>query len=211
MNKIYDISQTLNPSIAVWPGDCKFELSETLKIKSGASVNLSKMTMSIHTGTHVDAPYHFLEHGLTIEGIDLSPFWGPAQVVTIRSGIGPIEVKDFSHVDLRIAPRILVRTNLGEQSDPLFPDSISYPSLELVDYFARHDIILYGVDAPSVDKLDSKTLDVHKTLNFNKINILEGITLQNVPDGIYELVAIPLKIEGADGSPVRAILRPIDK
>ena len=210
MKKIYDISQTLNASIATWPGDCTFELAETLNIKNGASVNVSKISMSIHTGTHVDAPYHFLEQGSTMEQVDLLPFWGPAQVVTIQGEFGPMEVESFSDVDLSLAPRILVRTNVGEQSETLFPESISYPSLELVDYFASHGIILYGVDAPSVDKLNSKTMEVHKALYFNQINILEGINLRDVPDGIYELVAIPRNIEGADGSPVRAALRTMD-
>jgi len=210
MNKIYDISQKLNSSIATWPEDYKFELAETLKIESGASVNLSKISMSIHTGTHVDAPYHYLEQGSTIEKIEILPFWGQAQVVTIQGELGPMEVEDFSHVDLSLAPRILVRTNVGDQSDTVFPKSISYPSFELVDHLANHDIILYGADAPSVDKLDSKTMRVHKALYFNQIHILEGINLKNVPDGIYELVAIPLNIEGADGSPVRAVLRTMD-
>ena len=207
MAKIYDISRTLNASIAVWPGDELFSRAETLQIEQGASVNLSKISMSIHTGTHVDAPYHFMAHGLTIEQMDLSPFWGQAQVVTFQGGPGPMQAADFSHLDLSLAPRILVRTNVGELPDSVFPEAISYPSLALVGQFARHGIVLYGVDAPSVDRLDSKTMEVHKALHRSRISILEGLTLQGVPDGIYELAAIPLKIEGADGSPVRAVLR----
>lgn len=210
MAKIFDISRTLNASIATWPEDVQFKLENTLKIKSGASVNLSSITISLHTGTHVDAPYHYLEYGPAVDQIDLLPFWGPAQVVTVQREAGPIQVEDFSHVDLSLAPRVLVRTNAGELPDRMFPESICYPSLELVDRFARHGTILYGVDAPSVDKLDSKTMEIHKALYFNRIHILEGITLKDVPDGIYELAAIPLKIEGADGSPVRAVLRSLE-
>jgi arylformamidase len=167
--------------------------------------------MSIHTGTHIDAPAHFLEQGPTMELVDIFPFWGQAQVVTIQCELGPMRVEDFSRADLSLAPRILVRTNVGVQPDTVFPESISYPSLELVDHLSSHGIILYGVDAPSVDKLDSKTMEVHKALHFNHINILEGIDLTKIPDGIYELAAIPLNIEGADGSPVRAVLRTLDK
>ncbi len=210
MAKIFDISRTLNASIAAWPEDVRFELAPTLKIESGGSVNVSRITMSIHTGTHVDAPYHYLEYGPAVDQIDLLPFWGPAQVVTIQRESGPMEVEDFLHVDLGLAPRILVRTKAGELPDSVFPESICYPSLALVDHFAAYGIILYGVDAPSVDKLDSKTMEVHKALYFNRIHILEGITLKDVPDGVYELVAIPLKIEGADGSPVRAVLRTLE-
>ena len=210
MNKIYDISRKLNTSIATWPEDYKFELIGTLKIENGASVNLSKISMSIHTGTHVDAPVHYLEQGPAIDQIELFPFWGQAQVVTVPAKIGPMKVEDFSHVDLNLAPRILVRSIVGEIFDTMFPESISYPSLELVDHLSVHSIILYGADTPSVDKLDSKTMEIHKAFYLNRINILEGIDLTKVPDGIYELAAIPLNIEGADGSPVRAVLRTMD-
>ena len=209
MEKIFDISRKLNPSIATWSGDHKFKSARTLEIKKGASVNLSSISMSIHTGTHVDAPYHFLEKGAPIDQLEISPFWGIAQVVTVAGKSGPLQVEDFSHIDLSLAPRILVRTMNSEQID-VFPTSISYPSLELVDLFAEHELVLYGVDAPSVDKLDSKSMAVHKALWHNQIHILEGITLANVPNGIYELAAIPLNIEGVDGSPVRAVLRTID-
>jgi arylformamidase len=207
MEQIFDISRTLNASIATWLEDHKFSLAETLAIENGAAVNLSKISMSIHTGTHVDAPYHYLNQGATIEQIPLFPFWGPVQVVTVNQESGPMGLEDFSQIDLSLAPRILVRTSAGDLHDTIFPESISYPSLALVEHFADQGIILYGVDAPSVDKLDSKTLEIHKALYANQIHILEGITLKGVPDGIYELAAIPLKIEGADGSPVRAVLR----
>jgi len=207
MTKIYDISRTLNTSTAAWPGDEPFKRAETLKIEQGAPVNLSKISMSIHTGTHVDAPCHFLAHGPATDQMELFPFWGEAQVVTFQGASGPMQAADFSHLDLSLAPRILVRTNAGELPGSVFPEAISYPSLGLVEQFARHGIILYGVDAPSVDRLDSKTMQVHKALHRSRISILEGITLKGVPDGVYELAAIPLKIEGADGSPVRAVLR----
>ena len=210
MEQIFDISRTLNASIATWPEDYKFGLAETLAIEKGAAVNLSRISMSIHTGTHVDAPYHYLNRGAGVEEMALYPFWGPAQVVTIDQESGPMSVDDFSHVDLSLAPRILVRTNAGDLSEAIFPETISYPSLALVDHFGKHRIILYGVDAPSVDKLDSKSMEIHKALYSKQIHILEGITLKGVPDGIYELAAIPLKIEGADGSPVRAVLRALE-
>jgi arylformamidase len=210
MTKIYDISRTLNPSIATWPDDHRFERSETQKITEGASVNLSHISMSIHTGTHVDAPYHVLDHGESVDLLDLSPFWGPAQVVTVDAGLGSIGVDNFSHVDLSLGPRILVRTKVGDLPDSVFPEAVAYPSLELVAHFAEHGIILFGVDAASVDPLDSKMMEVHKALYANQIHILEGIDLKQVPDGVYELSAMPLKIEGADGSPVRAVLRSID-
>ena len=210
MPKIYDISRALNPATATWPGDHRFNRSETLKMSDGAAVNLSRISMSIHTGTHVDAPYHVLEQGEAVDQLDLSSFWGPAQVVTVQAEAGPMAVELFSHVDLSLAARILVRTSADGLPDSVFPEAIAYPSLELVAHFAGHGIILYGVDAPSVDPLDSKTMDVHKSLYANQIHILEGLDLGQVPDGIYELSAIPLKIEGADGSPVKAVLRTMD-
>lgn len=206
---IIDISRTLWPDVATWPGDTRFSLTTMLDRGKGHSVNLTTITMSAHTGSHVDAPYHFTDEGPTIEAVDLRPFWGLTQVVTIHKQPGPLFPQDFSDYDLSEAPRLLVHTPASSFDPALFPHNILYPSPALADYLGRLEIILYGTDAPSMDKTDDPHLPGHNALLRNNIAILEGLDLSHAPDGLYELVALPLKIQNGDGSPVRAALRPI--
>jgi arylformamidase len=206
---IIDISRTLWPDVATWPGDTRFSLTTMLDRAKGHSVNLTTITMSAHTGSHVDAPYHFTDEGPTIEAVDLRPFWGLTQVVTIHKQPGPLFPQDFSDYDLSEAPRLLVHTPASSFDPALFPHNILYPSPALADYLGRLEIILYGTDAPSMDKTDDPHLPGHNALLRNNIAILEGLDLSHAPDGLYELVALPLKIQNGDGSPVRAALRPI--
>ncbi len=207
MSTIYDISRTLNPQIAVWPGDHPFQLDKALQIKDGESVNLTTITMSAHTGTHIDAPLHFLGDGDPVEALDLSKYWGPSQVVTVTKESGPLMPEDFEGVDLTIAPRLLVHSRSSARNVTRFDENIVYPSTILADFLGAAGIVLYGADGPSMDKTDDAELRSHKALHRNNIAILEGVMLSDVPDGLYELVAMPLKIEGGDGTPVRAVLR----
>ena len=204
---LYDISRTLSESIAVWPGDTPFSLQQILDRKQGHSVNLTTITVSAHTGTHIDAPRHFTHDGATLEQLDLRPYWGVAQVVTVAKAAGALYPDDFAAYDLQQAPRLLVHSAASAADPTEFPHDIVYPSPELADYLGTLGILLYGSDAPSMDALDDPHLPGHNALLRNNICILEGVDLSGVPDGIYELVALPLKIVGGDGSPVRAVLR----
>lgn len=206
---LIDISRTLNPNIAVWPGDTPFAIATVLAIAGGATVNLTTLTLSAHTGTHADAPFHFAADGDTLEQVDLTPYWGPAQVVTVSRQAGMLTPADFAHVDLSRAPRLLVRSLASSQDPTRFPEEIVYPGPELIAVLAHHGIVLYGADAPSMDAIDSETLPGHHALRRHGIAILEGLDLRSAPDGIYELAAFPLKIAGGDGSPVRAVLRTV--
>ncbi len=205
--RFYDITRTIFAGMSVWPGDAPFELEPTGSIAEGSTVNVTSLSMSAHTGTHVDAPYHFTDDGATMEQVDPAVYWGPAQVVTIENAAGPLVPADFAAYDLGRAPRLLVHSRASEADPRVFPQEFIYPSPELADYLGALGIILYGTDAPSVDDADSKTLDGHHALLRNRIFILEGLDLSNVPDGVYELAALPLKVLGGDGSPVRAVLR----
>lgn len=204
---IIDISRTLWPEVATWPGDTPFSLTTVLDRGQGHSVNLTTITMSAHTGSHVDAPRHFTDDGPTMERMDLRPFWGLAQVVTIDKAPGPLFPQDFLDYDLTLAPRLLVHTAASSYDPTLFPHDIHYPSPALASYLGSLDILLFGSDAPSMDKTDDPHLPGHKALLQNNITILEGLDLSHAPDGLYELVALPLKIQDGDGSPVRAALR----
>lgn len=208
---LIDISRKLNSSIAVWPGDTPFALQQSLAIAAGDSVNLTTLTLSAHTGTHVDAPLHFTADGAAIDQLGLEPYWGEAQVATVRKPVGPLLPEDLAHVDLRKAPRLLVRSAASLLPQDRFPAEFVYPTPELAEALAAAGIVLYGADAPSMDHVDSKDLPGHHALLGNGIAILEGLDLRVPPDGVYELVALPLRIAGGDGSPVRAVLRTLDE
>jgi arylformamidase len=211
MNTYIDISRRLFPGTAVWPGDSEFELRQIMTRQDGDSVNLTTLVVSAHTGTHVDAPHHFSEDGTGIDEMDVGIYWGPAQVLTVGKEGGPLFPDDFAGYDLGLAERVLVRSTaekgVGTLDETVFPKEFIYPSPELADFLGEQGIILFGSDAPSMDDQHSKTLLGHKALLRNGITILEWLNLSDVADGVYELSALPLKIVGGDGSPVRAVLR----
>lgn len=204
---IIDITRTLKHDIAVWPGSIPFSIETTGSLAQGDIVNITQLALNAHTGTHVDAPYHFVEDGLRLDAVDLEPYWGLAQVVTVTKVGGPLYPQDFAHIDLGLAPRLLVHSAASELNPSQFPDPYVYPSPELADYLGTLGIVLYGADAPSMDSVDSTELPGHHAMQRNGILILEGLNLSQAADGLYELVAMPLKIGGGDGSPVRAALR----
>ena len=205
--KIYDITRPIRPELAVWPDDTPYSLAPMLRIRDGASVNLSAVTMSLHTGTHADAPFHFRDDGATMEAVDLSVYIGRAQIFDV-SGKSVIQCHDLAPLDFSAAPRLLLRTG-GWRDETRFPLSIPVLAPDVPDFLGARGVRLLGLDVPSVDALDSKTLPNHRALHANGIAILESLALENVPEGVYELIALPLPLAGADGSPVRAILRTI--
>ncbi|MCA9938316.1 MAG: cyclase family protein [Anaerolineales bacterium] len=207
---LYDISRTLNPTLAPWPEDTPFGLTPMLRRADGHSVNLTTITTSAHIGTHMDAPHHFADGVRTVESLPLSIYWGTAQVVTVRQMAGPLMPADFTHINLHLAPRILIHSQASHLDPTRFPDAFVYPSPELAAYLGQQGIILFGSDAPSMDDAHSTDMPGHNALLRHGIAILEGLMLADVPDGVYELAALPLKIEGGDGSPVRAALKTID-
>ncbi len=206
--KLLDISPLLHSGVAVWAGDTPFSRQPSLEISRGDSVNLSSMRLSLHTGAHVDAPYHFREDGETIDRCSLEVFWGPALVATLP-GKGPIQPEDLAPVLKPGVQRLLVRCHPYFKAD-VFPRQIRHFSLEAATMIGRAGVRLIGVDAPSVDPLESSVLAAHSAFGRYGTVILENLFLQGVPDGEYELVALPLKIAGGDASPVRAVLRPLE-
>lgn len=204
---IIDISKKIAPNTAVWPGDTPVRIETTMSIQAGEMANLTTLTLSAHTASHADAPYHMVDGDKTIDQVDLLPYWGLAQVVTVDKTDGPLLPEDFAAYDLSSAPRLLVRTPEGQVPHDRFPEAIAHPSPALVDYLSANGIILYGTDVLSMDAIDSQNLPGHHAMIKNRIAILEGLDLRFVEDGFYELVALPLNIVGGDGSPVRAALR----
>lgn len=202
-----DISRTLVAGTAVWPGDTPFRLQANLSRAAGDSVNLTTLTLSAHTGSHVDAPYHFADEGSTVEAVPLEPYWGRAQVATVEKEEGPLRPEDLDGVDVTLAPRLLVRSVRGAVDQTVFPEAYVYPHPSLARWLAEQGIVLFGSDAPSMDAADSESLPGHNALRREGIAILEWLDLGGADDGLYELAALPLKIAEGDGSPVRAVLR----
>jgi arylformamidase len=178
-----------------------------MDINKGDSANVTTLTISSHCGTHVDAPYHFVNDELSIARVPLDIYLGPATVVTVRQQAGPLTVADFPDLNWDRVERLLVHSAASGHPLDQFLAEYVYPSPGLADFMGAKGVILFGSDAASVDSVDSGTLPNHHALQRNGIFILENLALAGVPDGEYELIALPLKIEGGDGSPVRAILR----
>jgi arylformamidase len=176
-----------------------------MRKSEGASVNVGCVSLSVHTGTHTDAPYHFTDDGKTVEALDLAAYVGPARVVDVR-GRPLIRVEDLSWADFAHRPRLLLRTDAWTTYDR-FPEQIPVLDADVPAWLAARGVVLVGVDVPSVDALDSKDLPIHHALGAHGIAILENLRLVEVPPGPYELIALPLKLAGADGAPVRAVLR----
>ncbi len=202
---IYDITHPIHPGLAVWPGDTPYAYAPMLRIAAGDSVNLGTITTTLHIGTHADAPRHFSDAGAAMAAADLTAYLGPAQVMDVR-GKAVISRADLATLNFSLAPRLLLRTD-GWTSAAQFPASIPIIAPDVPDFLGERGVHLLGVDVPSVDALDSKTLPNHHRLAANGIVILESLRLIEVPAGVYELIALPLPLVGADGSPVRAVLR----
>jgi arylformamidase len=204
--QIFDISQTIAEKMAVWPGDRKFRSRPTMRIKKGGSCNVAEISMSTHTGTHLDAPYHFDDSGADIASVPLHRYIGPARVVTpgCERCIAACDLQSF---DWQGVERVLFRTRLRDLTPDRFDRDYVYLARDGAEYLSALGLLLIGTDAPSIDPFASKDLQAHKELLSREVAILEGLRLEGVPDGDYELICLPLRLAGLDGSPVRAILR----
>jgi arylformamidase len=201
-----DITLPMSNRLAPWPGDTPCDFRLAWKMSEGASVNVGSLTTSVHSGTHTDAPFHFLPDGRTIDQLELTPYVGPAVVVDVR-GREVIHVEDFPRdLDLRATPRVLLKTDAWPDITR-FPERIPVMAPGVPTALRDRGVTLIGVDVPSVDALDSKDLPIHHEIGRCGICILENLNLSHVAPGVYELIALPLKLVGADGAPVRAALR----
>lgn len=204
---IYDITRTVATDTAVWPGDTIYSVQHLARKAEGASINLTTVTLSPHTGTHADAYYHYELEGAHPAEMSLSAYIGRARVVTVFKTDGPLMPEDFAHVDLQGAERVLVHSAVSDLPDSEWPTAFPYLNIELVEWLSSLKIVLIGLDSPSVDAFDSKELRCHHAISQYKMVNIELLQLRGVPDGDYELIALPLKLDLACGSPVRAILR----
>ncbi|ARU60602.1 arylformamidase [Tumebacillus avium] len=203
--KIYDITMPISAQTAPFPGDTPFGQEWVLTMREGGSCNVSKITMSPHLGTHADAPYHYHDQGATTEQADLNLYIGEALVVDVPSM--PLVTLEFVQgLDVTGVQRLLFKTS--SFPDPhVFSTNFTAIAPEAALYLAEQGVRLIGIDTPSVDPADSKTLDAHNAFFQSGLHILENLRLDAVPQGRYELIALPLHLVGSDASPVRAILR----
>jgi arylformamidase len=204
---LYDVSRTISPATAAWPGDAPFRIEQISSIDAGDAVNLTKLTFGPHTATHVDAPWHTEANGAHLDSMPLAPYIGPAHVISIDREHGGIVPSDFAGRDLEGMQRLLIHTWVSDVPDEQFAEGFPYPTAELADWLAARGVVLLGVDMPSVDAFGSSDLSCHHRLRHHGIANIELLRLKGVPDGVYELIALPLKLAGTGGSPVRAILR----
>lgn len=203
--RIYDISPLICEETAVFPGDQPFQRQVSSEFSKGDSLRLSSLHMTAHMGAHVDAPSHYHPQGEPIDRRRLELYLGRCQVVSVTLGPGA-RIYPSSLPGVRIdAPRVLFRTR--SFSDPMrWRGDFNSFSPELIDWLADQGGILAGIDTPSVDPAESRELEAHQALFRRGMANLEGLLLEEVPDGIYTLIALPLKIRGGDASPVRAVL-----
>lgn len=204
---MYDITRPVTPNLHVWPGDTTYSVQPLAKIADGASVNLVTLNLSAHTGTHADAYYHYEADGAHPIDMPLPHYIGRAKVVTVARRDGGLTPADFAHVDMIGAERLLVHSHVSDLPDDQWPAEFPYLSVELIDWLNGLGVVLIGLDSPSVDAFTSKELLCHHALNRYKMVNIETLQLRDVPDGDYELVALPLKLDLACASPIRAILR----
>lgn len=202
-----DISIAVHPGTPEWPGDTPYSCGWSWAMKGGASVNVSALTMSPHVGTHADAPLHVRDGWPGAHELPLEAFHGAATVVDVsdaRDTLGLAELE--RRAALPVVERLLLRTGrtIGDGS---FPADWPVLGEDCVRTLLGRGLRLLGVDAPSVDERESKTLPVHHMLFAGNACILENLDLRRVPPGAYELIAFPLKLMGLDAAPVRAVLR----
>src|SRR5439155_8403816 len=211
--EIWDISRTLSNEFAAWPGDELFRYRLTNEIAKGASVNLGAVSMSVHNGTHADARFHFETNGESIEKAPLGLYLGRATVVDLWQSFSRLKEKHLITLDdlrpdaeeIAATSRLLIKT--GRWSDStVFPEKIPVLAADVPVWLQKNGVKLVGVDLPSVDDIDSKSLQNHHALARAGVAIIESLDLSDVAPGVYNFAALPLKIAGADGAPVRAVL-----
>lgn len=216
---IYDISPVISTRMNVWPGDTPVSRNVVCDMTKGANITLSSVTATLHLGAHADGPNHYSQPAVGVGERSLAYFLGLCQVVDAPVKRGTrVRVEDLVLLRGIEAPRVLIRTETFSDFEKWNEDFAGL-SPELVDFLAEakvsagdtsvaaSGVVTVGVDTPSVDLQESKDLPAHKAIARRDMQILEGLALKGVPAGLYELIALPLKMVGWDASPVRAILR----
>jgi arylformamidase len=204
--RIYDISPLASPALAVWPGDIPLSREVQLDMRQGDNLTLSRLRATVHLGSHADAPSHYGLDASTIDQCDVSRYLGPCEVIRVSPRRGGRIVPADLGTDRPQAERVLLATGTFPNPEHFNEDFAGLAPV-LVDWLHEQGVRLVGVDTPSVDVFADAQLAAHRRFLAHDMLILEGLVLDAVPPGLYELIALPLKLAGFDASPVRAVLR----
>jgi arylformamidase len=206
MRRIWDISPPVGPGSPVFPGDTPYRQEWSAVLGPGCPVNVGRITMSPHVGAHADAPLHYDAQGAAVGALDLEPYLGPCRVIH-AIGCGPlIRWADLEHAAHELPARVLVRTYRRNPVDRWDPQLAAFAP-DTIERLAQRGVRLVGIDTASIDPAASKELASHQVIRRLGLRVLENLVLDEVPEGDYELIALPLKLVAADASPVRAVLR----
>ena len=204
--RIWDISPPVHEGAPVFPGDTPYRQRWAATIAPGCPVNVSEITLSPHVGAHADAPLHYDPAGQTSGQLDLNPYLGPCRVVHAIGKGALITWAHLDHATKNLPPRVLVRTYDHAPVDR-WDGQLTAFAADTIERLADMGVTLIGIDTASIDPADSKELPSHQVIRRRNLRVLENLVLDAVPEGDYELIALPLKLMTADASPVRAVLR----
>ncbi|MCL1894375.1 MAG: arylformamidase [Holophagaceae bacterium] len=205
MKQIWDISPEISTGGLLFPGDEPYRLNWTSEFSKGNPLNLCSITLSPHIGAHADAPLHYAENGKSFSELDILPYIGICRVIHAVEYRLLLEVMHLQNIPLPLPERILIRTY--RQQPSAWDQGFKAIAPDAITWLHKQGVKLIGIDTPSIDPADSKTLPCHKLLNAYDMRVLENLNLEAIPEGDYELIALPLKLDGACASPVRAVLR----
>ena len=202
---LYDITPSITPKLAVWPGDTPASREVLCDIARDDNITLSTLRATVHLGAHADGPNHYGKDAPAIDERSLDYYLGPCQVIRVNVARATRILPSMVRAELT-TPRVLFATETYPDPQNWNSDFAAL-SVELIDLLHDRGVITVGIDTPSVDLFESKDLPAHKAILRHNMAILEGLVLKDVPEGMYELIALPLPLAGFDASPVRAILR----
>jgi arylformamidase len=206
MPKIWDISPPVDPSSPVFEGDTRYSQHWTWRMGPNCPVNVSAVTLSPHVGAHADAPLHYHSQGAAVGALDLEPYLGPCRVIHALKAGACVEIDELAHAGADLPPRVLLRTR-ESFAHASFDPHFKAIAPQALSWLADRGVRLVGIDSASVDPATSKDLPAHQVLLQRNVRVLENLCLDEVAEGDYELIALPLKWMHCDASPVRAVLR----
>jgi arylformamidase len=207
VSRIYDISVPIRTGGLVYPGNPEIEITLQQALAKGAGANVSSIRFGSHTGTHADAARHFFDDGQTVDRIPLERLVGPALLLSFPDDVLVIGADDLRKHDLKGRTRILLRTrNSALLSQKEFVREYTYLAPDGAQYLVDNDVELVGIDYLSIEQFHSGHHMTHRILLERSVVILEGLDLSVPAPGEYELICLPLRIEGCDGAPARAVL-----
>ena len=203
---LWDISPPVHAGSPVFPGDTAYTQAWGATIGPGCPVNVSAITLSPHIGAHADAPLHYDPHGAAVGSLELAPFLGRCRVIHAIGCAPLVRSEHLAHAGDGLPPRVIVRLYRHMPQDRFDSDLPAFDP-GTVTWLADRGVVLIGTDSASIDPASSKTLDSHQVARRRGLRVLENLLLDDVPEGDYELIALPLRLTTTDASPVRAVLR----